>query len=107
MCSEWLSTVLRLMPSSFAMLPTPCPVAIKANTAISRSLEDPNPVEKVSVGEQTSRWRVRSLADLHKFLPWRQSQLRATVLPPIHFSSSNRRHRHVVHALHKSVQTGV
>src|SRR5438094_862901 len=41
MCSEWLSTVLRLMPSSSAICPTPCLAAIKESTAISRSLRTP------------------------------------------------------------------
>jgi hypothetical protein len=32
MCSQCVSTVVRLMPSFFAMRPTPCSAAIKANT---------------------------------------------------------------------------
>src|SRR6266480_3588315 len=37
-CSQWLSIVLRLMPSRFAISPCPCSAAIKEITAISRLL---------------------------------------------------------------------
>src|SRR5204862_6889019 len=38
MCSEWLSTAFRLIPSSFAISPGLCPAAMSEKTASSRSL---------------------------------------------------------------------